>query len=156
MKALTDRTQIAKALNYGKYPVLEFDFGIEENIYRCGEDIIGFKGSKVRIPWTYQNETHYEKSQMNWFNDEQVLSIGNGGCCLTASFGYKDIEEMLEYTNAPILDKAQKFVLVLRNSKTRLAVVLMMETEDYKDIHCQRQLYGKEKIDLMAYYYTLL
>lgn len=151
MKYISGRTEIAKALNFNEHPVVDIDFANEENkIYMCGS-LVGFK-AKVRVPWMYNGKTMYDKSELKWFEDEKRITIGNAGCMLASGFGYQDIEEMVGYANAPILDKNEEFVLVLRNSKTKMALVLNPETADHKDIFNQRQLYVEEKVDLMEYY----
>ena len=151
MRCLTERTEVAKALNFNTRPVVDIDFANEENLIYMQGELVGFK-AKVRVPWTYNGQTLYDKSNLKWFDDEKKITIGNWGCCLSSSFSYQDVEEMVEYANAPILDKNMEFVLVLRNSKTRLASVVILETANHKDIHNQRQLFVEEKIDLMKVY----
>lgn len=151
MKFLTERTEIAKALNFNTRPVVDIDFANEENLIYMQGELVGFK-AKVRVRWTYNGQTLYNKSNLKWFNDEKKIIVGNWGCCLSSSFGYQDLEEMVEYANTPILDKDMEFVLVLRNSKTRLASVVILETANHKDLHNQVQLFVEDKLDLMEAY----
>ena len=151
MKVLTERTEIAKALNFNTRPVVDIDFANDENLIYMQNELVGFK-SKVRVPWMHEGKTLYEKSELKWFIDEMRITVGNSGIMLSASFGYQDVEEMVEYANAPILDKNEEFVLVLRNSKTRKASILILETYDKKNIFNQNELFVDGRIDLMAWY----
>lgn len=143
MKILTERTQIAKAMNFGKYPVLELN--LEKEI-RMGTEhkLVGFEGCGVRVPWDYHGETMYEDAEIAWYMDSpNELHITSGGCCLHASFGYEDVMEMLKNANTPILDKNQKFILVVHTAKA--AWVVELETADYKNIHCMNCLRVKDE-----------
>ena len=76
----------------------------------------------------------------------EAFSITSGGACLTSSFGYSDLMEMVEFANAPILDKNQEFVLVVHNSKTRKALnPMILKTSNYKNINCIEALTIEDK-----------
>ena len=138
-KILTERTQMARAINFGKYPVLSIDLANTIEMFK-GE-VCGFRGCPIRVPWDYQGETYYERCQLKYFKDTKKFYISNSGCCIKNSFGYSDIEEMTEYANAPILDKNQEFVLVIYNSKKRSYFnPIILKTSNYKDIHCSSVL----------------
>ena len=146
MKILKERTEIAKAMNFGKYPVIAID--TNNAIEMCGK-IVGYRGPKVRVPWDYHGEKLYHVCQVNYWFDEQNISISCGGIMLKSDFGCSDIIEMAEYANAPILDKNQEFVLVVYNSKKKeTCYPILMKTKDYKDITCLDVLSVEEKIDL--------
>ena len=142
MKQIKERTQIAKALNFGKYPVLDLD--IEKPIKVVGDKISGYYGCKVRVPWNYQGETVYEVCDLKYWKDQDKLELSCGGCCFKAGFGYSDVMEMLENANAPIVDKGQEFILVVHDRST--AEVFLMKMTDYKDIHCQTVLETDESL----------
>ena len=142
MKFLTERTEIALAMNIGKYPVLELD--VTKNQFKIGTEIHGFKGSKVRIKTMYQNETLFYDGELVWFTDEQRIEVSGHGTCLKAGFGYEDIMEDLEIANTSIVDAGQEFILILHNSLTKNCFVIKMKFEDYKDVHCVTMLRGEK------------
>lgn len=148
MKILTERTEIAKAMNFGKYPVLSIDL---VNKIVLGGKVVGYRGCKVNVPWEYQGKKYKCACQLDYWLDSDELSITSGGCCLHSSFGYSDIVEMVENANLPTLDKKQEFVLVIYNSEKRISYnPMILETDDYKNIHCQSVLSIKEKIKIGA------
>lgn len=155
MKQIIERVEIGKALNMGKYPVIDLDIAKEENLVIMQEQVVGFK-AKVRVAYQWQGSTHYDHSQFHWFGDSKRITFGNIGSMLSASFGYQDIEKMVSYANAPIINKNEEFVLVMRNSVSRKAVVLLSKTADHLDICSQTQLFVEERIDLMKYYEVLI
>ena len=138
MKFLTDRTEIAMAMNFGKYPVLEMD--VAKNQFKCGDEIHGFKGSMVRIDSIYKGEHLYYDGELMWFIDEQRIEVGGHGICLKASFGYEDVIEDLKKANAPIVDAEQEFILILHNSETRNCFVIKMQFEKWRDVNCMTML----------------
>lgn len=135
MKQLKERTEIAMAMNLGKYPVVKLD--LEDEITVAGT-LAGFRGSKVRVPWNYGGQTYYTVCTLNYWIEENKISLMSEGATLSARFGYNDVMEMFENANTPVLDKNQEFVLVVHDSK-RLAVFLV-NTTDYKNTQCQAPL----------------
>ena len=145
MKQLTERTQIAKAINFGKYQVLTIDLANE--IVMCGE-VIGYRGCNVRVKWQSRTtgETLYLHSTLDYYIEEQKLVISNWDACLKAGFGYSDLMEMVEFANAPILDTNQEVVLVVHNSRTKKALApMIIKTSSRKDINSQEPLSFEEK-----------
>lgn len=144
MKQLTERTEIAKAINFGKYQVLTID--LADEIVMCGE-VVGYNGCNVRVKHTTRTgEELLIHCQLKYWVKEQKITFSNGGACLKAGFGYSDLMEMVEFANAPILDKNQEFVLVVYNSKIKKALApMILKTSNYKDILCQEVLMLEEK-----------
>lgn len=135
MKQLENRTQIAMAMNFGKYPVLELDI---EKPYKgwSNTQVVGYKGSKVRVPdFVEQGVQYYTDCDLEYWKDTDRLILGSAGLCLKASFGYNDVMEMLENANAPIVDAGQKFVLVIHSAKN--AMVFLAQMKEYKNCGCQ-------------------
>lgn len=115
MKRLTERTEIASAINFRKYPVIKIDIA-KRNEY-------GIEGTKVLIDnGTFRSgEPYYIKATLTAYRDEKTLTFHAGATCLHASFTYSDMEEMLEYSNAPIVKADQDILICLINSETREA-----------------------------------
>lgn len=146
MKTITNRTEIAKALNFGKYPVLVID---KANTITLGDEVCGYRGSKVRVAWNYQGETYYSQCELNWYGDTKKLSITQGCVCISNSFGSSDILEMVEYANAPILDRDMEFVLIVKDSRSgSVAYPILMRTSNYKNLNCTSVLVIDETIQL--------
>ena len=112
MKYLTDRTEIGKAINFGKHPVLFInrenrpypDFGGDYSI-----------GCKVRV--AYDN--------------------GMEGMTLKASFGRSDVLDMVEWAQAPVVRKGQTVVVVEDWPSEGKCSVRLMKVPDRIDVHCQ-------------------
>ena len=117
MKILTTREQIAKAINFkNDLAVLELDVA---NTYTLQGEIVGSNGCNVRID--FGNE-YYSKAELQYWKDTKRLTITRGPVILTNDFGYSDIKEMLEYRNAPVIKNGCKILLVVYNSKRRIAL----------------------------------
>lgn len=110
---LSERTEIATAINFkNDYAVLEID--VANVIEMCGQ-VVGYRGCKVRQD--FGNEFYYTGT-INYWKDEKKLSVSSDNACIKSGFGYRDIKEMLENRNAPIIKNGQKAILVAYNSKT--------------------------------------
>ena len=64
---INDRQAVAKAINFGEYPVITIDL--------ADRDEYGLKGSKVRIDnGTFRTgERYFIRATIRVYNDEQVL-----------------------------------------------------------------------------------
>lgn len=112
MKMLTERTQIAMAMNFGKYPVVAIDVS--------KKDDYGLVGTKVRIKSKYRDgETHYIRARIRAYSDEKVLTTSSHGIMITDSFTYSDYEEMIDYANAPVIEADQDIVIAFFDSVLR-------------------------------------
>lgn len=113
-KVLRERTEIAKAMNFkNDYTVIEMDVA---NEIKFGDEVVGYRGCLVNQDF---GDEYYHKAQLNYFKDEKKLVISSTGACVSASFGFSDIKEMLEYRNAPVIKNGGKVIFVAYNSKTR-------------------------------------
>lgn len=108
MRRLTERTEIAKAINFGKYPVIKIDL--------ADRDEHGVKGTKVNIDFGGEFFIH---AKIRSYNDKKYLKISQGGTMLSASTGYSDYIEMLEYANAPTIKADQEIVVVMIDSEKK-------------------------------------
>ena len=127
MKTITDRYEVAKALNFNKYPVLNLDLAKD----KAKEDYLEgcYLGQKVRFKeTTRQGESFYWHGQLCYFKDSG-LSISSDSACITASFGYRDIAEDLKNANAPIVAPNTEVVVVIHDSTKRVAIVCLTTIE---------------------------
>lgn len=111
MKKLTERTEIATAINFRQYPVIRIDLS--------DTDTYGVKGTKVLIDnGSFKNGDPYLiEASLRIYNDEKKLTFFSNSTCLKSNFGYDDMEELLEYANAPIIKADQDILVCLVNSK---------------------------------------
>ena len=148
IKELKEKTEIVNAINFNKYPVVNID-AAKDAIEMNGK-IVGFS-TPVRVPWNYNGETLYLNANLTWFEYDQLVEVSSYGCTLSSGFGYSDMQEMLKYSNAPIIDKDTTFVLVVHNSKTRKTLCpLLISTDSHKNINCQTVLKTNAKINFLS------
>jgi len=136
MKYLTERTEIAKAMNFGKYPVLYIDR--DDRKYDRPDHPSDFcKGSKCRVDWEHENPKYKNMSarcELNYCDGR--YSLMQGACCLHDSFGRQDVLEMVEWANTPMLRCGQTVIVVEDFTKQKMCKVRVMKVSDRKDIHC--------------------
>ena len=113
MKTLTERTEIATAINFNKYPVIKIDL--------TDRDEYGIKGTKVRIDnGTFRSgEPYYIRATIRTYNDEKVLTTSAGGSSLVDKMSFEDYMEMTDYANTPIIKANQEILIFLYNSTNK-------------------------------------
>lgn len=143
MKRLTERTEIAKAINFNKYPVIKIDL--------ADFDDYGLKGTKVRIDnGTFKSgEPYYINATIRAYNDDPYLSFHQYASGLSARVTYGDYMEMVEYANAPIVKPNQEILIFLYNSATKdVYAPAILQTGSHISPFCSTPL-GIEKFDVM-------
>lgn len=108
MKRLQERKEIAKAINFGKYPVIKIDL--------ADKDEYGIKGTKVNIDFGGE---HFVHAEIRAYNDTKYLTTSSYGSMLSASLSYQDYMKMVEYANAPIIKANQEIVIFLHDSSKK-------------------------------------
>lgn len=141
MKILRERTEIANALNFNKYPVMELDLN---NV-----DEYGILGSKCRIemgefddgsPWLTDAEIRV-------YSDEKKVCFSAGGCGLKNDWTYQDVIEDMLNARTPIIKPNSEFALVIHDSATRKVYgVAIIETLEVHR-HCTQPL-NIESVDM--------
>ena len=144
MLSLKERTEIATALNFGKYPVLEID------ISKCDE--YGLVGSYCRIDFgTFDDgQKWYEPAQLRVYGDEQKLTFSGFPCCLDASYGYRDLEEQLRFATAPIIKANSEFVVVIHDSVKREGYGIYIVSTEGIHKFCQTPIMI-ERVDMSTF-----
>ncbi len=138
MRFLTDRKEIAKALNFGKYPVIMFDL---DSPKRGWDDV--YEGTPVRvdmgtfsdgtrwlndsIPTIYVDNNHegIENTVMNRLKSD--IHLPGGGAMLSESFGANDVIDMAKFAMAPIVKGGDDVVVVYSWEGGSMAAVRMMK-----------------------------
>ena len=123
-KYLTDRKEIAQAMNFGKYPVLRIDLETP----KAGWDDM-FEGDLVRVrSQKYDSEI---RARINKFSDEPMrYSIMPVAVCLSSNFGYSDVVEMLGYAQAPLIHAGETVVVIEDYPKARACRVHVMKVSE--------------------------
>lgn len=132
MKFLRERTEIASAINFHKYPTIPLDVSnVTEYGIKGGRFLVDCGKFRDGEPW-------YEPSELYIYRDKRKLVVsGSGGCCLHAGFGYHDIIEMMENRNLPIVKADQDILIVAYDSKTKEAFLpFIVHTGKHVDPHC--------------------
>lgn len=136
MKFLTDRQEIAKAMNFGKYPVLYIDR--DNKKYDSPEHPSDFCiGSKCRLDWEHKDPRYADmtaRCELYYSNGRYHLSQGAG--CLHADFGRHDVLEMVEWARVPLVRCGQTVIVVEDFTKQKLCKVRVMKIADRKDLNC--------------------
>lgn len=123
-KYLTDRHEIAMAMNFGKHPVLR----INMETPKAGYDTL-YYGDQVEV----MTPTHgYPDSRErgNLYYCEGRFSISSNAAFLDSSFGYRDVIESLEWAQAPKLHAGETVVVIEDWPIARRCAVHMMKLPD--------------------------
>lgn len=136
MKYLTDRQEIAEAINFGKYPVLTLDR--ENRPYKNERPDSDFAiGCRVRVAWDHKDPRYAGMTTHGaLYIEGGKLKISSEGACLSASFGYYDVMRMAAEANVPIVHKGQKVVVIEEWPSLKKCTVRIMQVADYVDTQC--------------------
>ena len=132
---ITDRKEIGKAINFGKYPVL---FINREN--RPYPEYVGDYsiGCKVRVAYDHGYEGMTTRGNLFFSNEngKDELAISSRGSMLKASFGRSDVLNAVEWAQSPVVQKGQTVVVVEDWPSKGRCTVRMMKVPDRIDVHC--------------------
>ena len=145
MELIKGRQELAKAMNFGKYPVLTIDM--------ADSDDYGLKGCKVRIDaGTFSDGSPYWiRAELRVFSDECKLALCSYGTCLSNSFTYEDYKEMADYATAPIIKADQDVVVAIYDSKNRMPyAAILVRTGKSVSKFCSTPL-TFENVDMSPY-----
>lgn len=127
MRLLSERTEIAKVLNFGKYPVLTLDMTDNgDKSYREGCDV------KVACK-TKTHGTLYAHGKL--YIEDGHIRVSNGGACVKASFGYSDVMDMARWANVPTIEEGQDVVVIYDFKDTKSCIVEILKVGK-TDLHC--------------------
>ena len=138
MKYLTDRHEIAMAMNFGKYPVLHIN--LENRPFSdIRPDSDYATGDTVRVDWGEKQGSRYEgmATRGELYIENGRYGIGYHGCCLHKAFGYTDVIEDMHNAQTPLVRAGQEVVLVEDWPSKKECTVRMMKISDRIDKNCQ-------------------
>lgn len=128
MKFLTDRKEIAKALNFGEYPILDIDIDKAKDGYAVGCD--------VKVAYNTRNYGELE-TQGNIIVENGKEYITNNAVCIKSSFGVRDVQEMIRWAKAPVVRAGQEVAVVRHSTEYGVFTVEIMKISNRIDAHCQ-------------------
>ena len=134
MKLLIDKTDIAAALNFNKYPVFTLDL---DSTVKGFEDCKGFKkGSCCRLRYDskYSSEPFYVKCTLTLENCELTLSPET--CLLKGSYNWQDHLNDAVKAMTPIVMPGQEVAILFFSSANSTAFVRIMRVSEKIDINC--------------------
>lgn len=147
MKYIGTRTEIAKEINIKRTTTVRIDL--------ADADCYGLKSQKVLIDnGTFRDGTPYLiRAEIRAFCDEQKFTFASYGVCLSNSFGYYDMEEILTYANAPVIKTDSDVVIAIVDSKSkRMFTPVLLHTGKRVDAHCSTPLtFEDDDNDASAY-----
>lgn len=132
---LKERTEIAMAINGHKMPVITIDL--------ADADDYGLKSENVLIDnGTFRDGfPYYIRCELRAYRDEGKFKFKQYGTCISSSFGYHDMEEMLSYRNAPVVKADEDVIIAIIDSKKRQAYYpIVLHTSKRIDAHCSTPL----------------
>lgn len=133
MKYLTERTEIAKAMNFGKYPVLYIDMDDKKNEV---SDYV--RGCAVRVHWDSADPQYKDMySTGNLYYCDGKFAISNDATYLHSDFGRGDVIAMYRQANTPMLHMGDTVVMVMDFSKQRMRKVALMKMPKRISKFCQ-------------------
>ena len=141
-----NRTVIAKALNFNKYPVLTIDL--------ADRDEYGLKGCEVRIDnGTFRSgEKYFINATLRVYNDEKYFSFSAHNVCIKKDFSYSDVERMIKMANTPIIKPDEDIAIIIIDSRLRAAYRLyIVHTDSRISPNCIDPM-KIEKVDLSEFF----
>ena len=142
MKFLTDRREIAQIINIEDVPMITFDIDNPMPGYDgC------FEGSKVKV-WDGKKDRAYaERCTAHIWGDDpgtdavmpwrsEKITLNSYGCCIKSDFGYSDILDMEEWSNARTLKPGDRVVVFFKSDKNKVGFLRLMRVANYMTKFC--------------------
>lgn len=140
MRTIKERTEIATTINFHKMPCIKIDLANADEYGLVSEKVLIDNG-KFR-----DGNPYYIHSEIRAYSDESKFKFSQGATGLSSSFGYSDIQEMLDYRNAPIVKADEDVLIVIIDSKTRTAYApMVLHTSKRIDQFCSTPLTFEDK-----------
>lgn len=125
MKYLKNRQEVAKAMNFGKYPVLRINRETPKEGYKDY-----FVGDLVKVMTPSKSHPDlYATGTLYW--SEGKYGVMTDCTCLHDDFGYYDVKEMLARAQDPVLHAGETVVVVEDYPNLRSCTVHMMKVSDH-------------------------
>lgn len=102
MKMLNTPQEIAVAINMHEMPVVRIDLADADEYGIKSQKVLIDNGKFRRLNPTDPDMPYLVRAEIRAFVDEKKFMFASYGCCLSNTFGYHDMEELLDYANAPL------------------------------------------------------
>lgn len=114
-RLLETKRDIATSINRHDLPVIRVDL--------ADTDEYGLNGGKVLVDaGTFPDGFPFLiQAEFRAYRDEKRFTVSSHGACLTNSFSYYDMEDLLAYANAPIIRPNSEVIVCVVDSIERKA-----------------------------------
>ena len=141
MKFLKDRQEIARIINIDDTPVITFDLDHEMNGYKgC------YEGSKIKIDNGRGRAYSIRCTAHIWSDKEgydpllpfmaKQIDLNSRGSCIHSSFGYSDVLEMEQWSNARTVKAGDSVVVLFKSDRQKTCFLRLMKVSDHVTAHC--------------------
>lgn len=138
MKMLETKQEIAIAINMHQMPVVRIDLADADEYGIKSQKVLIDNGKFRRLNPTDPDMPYLVRAEIRAFVDEKKFTFASYGCCLSNTFGYHDMEELLDYANAPIIKRDCDVVLAIVDSRRKVAYKpIILHTRNRVDPNCQ-------------------
>lgn len=146
MTFLTDRTEIAKAINIHRYPSVVFDvtkpYQDYEGFYKtdaCFNLVVPYKARNTDLRYEadlfIEIPREREDKKVTLLDMVQNVKLGNAGhCCIKSSFGPSDVFDMVAKRSLQDIHAGDIIVVVFKNDDG--CIIELMKISDRVDPHC--------------------
>lgn len=146
----TERTEIARLLNFGKYPVLEVNM---DNVKYDGELI---KGGNVKVAWDKKDGYAGMTSECELVITNGKYQLMCGGCCLKASYNIVDFISDVNRAILPTIHKNQVVAVAHYSMEGDVYFVEMKKVSEHIDVFCMvlgelEKLLPADEVDVSRY-----
>lgn len=119
VKVLSERKDMAKALNFGKYPVLTYDLDKKE-----GCKVIVMKDTRSHGVMRYGCTLYQGKIK----EDDGIFYLLTHATMLTSHVGVDDWLKSAELANAPVIEADQEVAILVHSKEMNFAVVKIVKS----------------------------
>lgn len=130
MEPIMDRQEIAKAINFGHYPVLSID--MDDMPY--GKGFV--RGEEVNVAWDKAGYEGMVSECQLVISDGKYKLLGSG-VMLKANYNVFDFIDQVKKANNPVVRKGQVVAVAHYSRKSEVFFVRMMRVSDRISIHSQ-------------------
>lgn len=138
MKMLKTKQEIAVAINMHEMPVVRIDLADADEYGIKSQKVLIDNGKLRRLNPIDPDMPYLVRAEIRAFVDERKFTFASYGCFLSNTFGYHDMEELLDYANAPIIKRDSDVVLAIVDSRRKIAYKpIILHTRNRVDPSCQ-------------------
>lgn len=130
MRMLNTPQEIAVAINMHQMPVVRLDLADADEYGIKSQKVLIDNGKFKRLKPTDPDMPYLVRAEIRAFVDKKKFTLASHGCCLSNTFAYYDMEELLDYANAPIIKRDSDVVLAIVDSRRKIAYPLKRKASE--------------------------